>query len=153
MNVLMAYSNFSLLIGFLKLPELLRPRSWGCVAHAILGHKGALVRCSVFCTDVGIGVSATTSLLFGIVRIKWRVKCIGISHWSGELEFPAKGAVLEGGEEGVQFGEVGTLRGLLALDGFDDGGEFLLEGKRGERDCIFFYAGCGQIWLGRTIVV
>jgi hypothetical protein len=36
--------------------------------------------------------------------------------------------VLEGGEEGVQFGEVGALRGLLALDGFDDGGEFLLEG-------------------------
>ncbi len=47
------------------------------------------------------------------------------------LQFPAKGAVLEGGEEGVQFGEVGALRGLLALDGFDDGGEFLLEGKRG----------------------
>jgi hypothetical protein len=42
--------------------------------------------------------------------------------------------VLEGGEEGVQFGEVGALRGLLALDGFDDGGEFLLEGKRGEWD-------------------
>jgi hypothetical protein len=42
--------------------------------------------------------------------------------------------VLEGGEEGVQFGEVGALRGLLALDGFDDGGEFLLEGKRGKWD-------------------
>ena len=39
--------------------------------------------------------------------------------------------MLEGGEEGVQFGEVGALGGLLALDGFDDGGEFLLEGKRG----------------------
>jgi len=49
-------------------------------------------------------------------------------------EFPAEGAVLEGGEEGVQFGEVGALRGFLALDGFDDGGEFLLEGKRGEDD-------------------
>jgi len=47
-------------------------------------------------------------------------------------KFPAEGAVLEGGEEGVQFGEVGALRGLLALDGFDDGGEFLLEGKRGK---------------------
>ncbi len=45
-------------------------------------------------------------------------------------KFPAEGAVLEGGEEGVQLGEVGALRGLLALDGFDDGGEFLLEGKR-----------------------
>jgi hypothetical protein len=50
------------------------------------------------------------------------------------LQFPAEGAVLEGGEEGVQFGEVGALRGLLALDGFDDGGEFLLEGKRGKWD-------------------
>jgi hypothetical protein len=49
-------------------------------------------------------------------------------------QFPAKRAVLEGGEEGVQFGEVGALRGLLPLDGFDDGGEFLLEGKRGEWD-------------------
>ena len=47
------------------------------------------------------------------------------------LQFPPKRAVLEGGEEGVQFGEVGALRGLLALDGFDDGGEFLLEGKWG----------------------
>ena len=37
--------------------------------------------------------------------------------------------MLEGGEEGVQFGEVGTLSGLLALDGFDDDGEFLLEGE------------------------
>ena len=51
---------------------------------------------------------------------------------SFESKFPAKGAVLEGGEEGVQFGEMGALRGLLALDGFDDGGEFLLEGEWGE---------------------
>ena len=42
--------------------------------------------------------------------------------------------MLEGGEEGVQFGEVGALRGLLALDGFDDGREFLLEGKWGKWD-------------------
>jgi hypothetical protein len=48
---------------------------------------------------------------------------------SSGSKFPAEGAVLEGGEEGVQFGEVGALRGLLALDGFDDGGEFLLEGE------------------------
>lgn len=51
-----------------------------------------------------------------------------------QSKFPAKGAVLEGGEEGVQLGEVGALRGLLALDGFDDGGKFLLEGKRGCRN-------------------
>ena len=42
-------------------------------------------------------------------------------------KFPAKGAVLEGGEEGVQLSEVGALGGLLVLDGFDDGGELLLE--------------------------
>lgn len=45
--------------------------------------------------------------------------------------------MLEGGEEGVQLGEVGALFFLLALDGFDDGGEFLLEGERGERDWKF----------------
>ena len=33
--------------------------------------------------------------------------------------------MLEGGEKGVQFGEVRALCGLLALDGFDDGGEVL----------------------------
>jgi hypothetical protein len=48
-------------------------------------------------------------------------------------KFPPEGAVLEGGEEGVQFGEVDALRGLLALNGFDDGGEILSEEKRGER--------------------
>ena len=46
--------------------------------------------------------------------------------------FPAEGAVLEGGEEGVQFGEVGALPGLLPLHGFHDGGEAALEGKRGK---------------------
>lgn len=36
-------------------------------------------------------------------------------------------SVLEGGEEGVQLGEVGAESGLLALDGFDNAGEALLE--------------------------
>jgi hypothetical protein len=53
-------------------------------------------------------------------------------------KLPAEGAVLEGGEEGVQFGEVGALRGLLALDGFDDGGEFLLEGEWGKNKSNLF---------------
>lgn len=57
------------------------------------------------------------------------LRCLLVCHKL--LEFPVEGAVLEGGEEGVQFGEVGALRGLLALDGCDDGGKFLLEGKRG----------------------
>jgi hypothetical protein len=140
----MVKSNSSLLVGFLKLPELLGPRNRGRVAHAILGHEGALARHPVLRTDVGIRVAATTSLLFGIVRIEWCVKYVGISHWSRASEFPAKGAVLEGGEEGVQCGEVGALHGLLALDGFDDGGEFLLEGQRGTWDCNFFERGFFQ---------
>lgn len=49
-------------------------------------------------------------------------------------EFPAKGPVLEGGEEGVQFREVGALRGLLALYGCDNGGELLLEGEWGKKN-------------------
>ena len=48
------------------------------------------------------------------------------------LQFPAEGAVLEGGEEGVEFGEVGALPGLLPIHGFHDGGESALEGKRGK---------------------
>jgi hypothetical protein len=34
---------------------------------------------------------------------------------------------LQGGEEGVEFGEVGSLAGLLVFDGFDDGGEAVLD--------------------------
>jgi hypothetical protein len=37
---------------------------------------------------------------------------------------------LQGGEEGVEFGEVGSLAGLLVFDGFDDGGEAVLEVER-----------------------
>ena len=48
-------------------------------------------------------------------------------------EFHAKGAVLERGEEGIQFSEVGALRCLLSFGGFDDGGEILLDIKGRER--------------------
>jgi hypothetical protein len=34
---------------------------------------------------------------------------------------------LEGGEEGVEFGEVGAEAGFLGFDGLDDGGEAVLE--------------------------
>ena len=57
--------------------------------------------------------------------------------------------MLEGGEEGVQLGEVGALCGLLALDGFDDGGEFLLEGKRGEWDFRRLQLRPTDVWLCR----
>ena len=42
-----------------------------------------------------------------------------------------EGAGLQGGEKGVEFGEVGALAGFLLLNGFDDGGEAVLEVERG----------------------
>ena len=42
-------------------------------------------------------------------------------------EVSPEGAGLQGAEEGVEFGEVGSLAGLLVFDGFDDGGEAVLE--------------------------
>ena len=44
-------------------------------------------------------------------------------------ERPAEGAGLQGGEQGVQFGQVGAHSGFLPLDGFEDGGEAVLKGK------------------------
>ena len=49
-------------------------------------------------------------------------------------KLPPEGAVLEGGEEGVEAGEVLAVAGLLFLDRLDRGGEGLLEGERGEWD-------------------
>ena len=59
-----------------------------------------------------------------------------ISHSGSELS--PEGAGLQRGEEGVEFGEVGALAGLLLLDGFDDGGEAVLEVERGESDLESF---------------
>ncbi len=42
------------------------------------------------------------------------------------LKFASKGAVLEGGEEGVQFGWVGAVGGFEFFDGSDAAGEFVL---------------------------
>ena len=42
--------------------------------------------------------------------------------------------MLEGGEEGVEFGEGGALGGFEPFDGGDAPGEFALEGERGKRD-------------------
>ena len=50
------------------------------------------------------------------------------------LQLTAEGAVLEGGEEGVEAGELFAVARLLPLDRLDRGGELLLEGKRGEWD-------------------
>ena len=49
----------------------------------------------------------------------------------GGSEFSAEGTGLQGGEEGVEFGEVGTLAGPLLFDGFDDYGKAMLEVEGG----------------------
>ena len=50
----------------------------------------------------------------------------------GSSEVSPEGAGLQGGEEGVEFGEVGSLAGLLVFDGFDYGGKAMLEIDRWE---------------------
>jgi hypothetical protein len=40
---------------------------------------------------------------------------------------------LEGSEEGVEFGEVGALSGLLLFGGFDDDSEAVLEVEGGKK--------------------
>ena len=45
----------------------------------------------------------------------------------GGSEVSPEGTGLQGGEEVVELGEVGSLLGLLTFDGFDDGGEPILE--------------------------
>ena len=52
----------------------------------------------------------------------------------GGSEVSAEGAALQGGEEGVEFGEVGALAGFLSFDGLDDGGEVVLEVDRRKRN-------------------
>ena len=42
-------------------------------------------------------------------------------------EFPPEGAVLEGGEERVQLGQRGAVRGLQLLHGGDAAGEVVLK--------------------------
>jgi hypothetical protein len=48
-------------------------------------------------------------------------------------EFPSEGAVLEGGEERVQVGQRGAVRGFQFLRGGDAAGEVVLELIRRER--------------------
>ena len=45
-------------------------------------------------------------------------KVLGDLHHDSEIA--VEGARLQGGEEGVEFGQVGALAGFLMLDGFDD---------------------------------
>ena len=49
-------------------------------------------------------------------------------------EVSSEGAGLQGGEEGVEFGQVGALAGLLLLDGVDDRREAPLEVKGRQRE-------------------
>ena len=48
----------------------------------------------------------------------------GYFHSGSEVS--PEGTGLQGSEEGVEFREVGSLAGLLAFDGFDDGREAAL---------------------------
>ncbi len=48
-------------------------------------------------------------------------------------QLTVKGAELQGGEQDVKFGQVGTQAGFLLFDGFDDGGEAALEVEGRER--------------------
>ena len=57
---------------------------------------------------------------------------------------------MQGGEEGVEFVEVGALAGLLLLDGFDDPCEAVLEIERGEWDSSFFDDSVANVWLAAT---
>ena len=50
-----------------------------------------------------------------------------LGDFHGGSEVSAEGAGLQGGEEVVEFGEVGALAGFLLLNGFDDGGEAVLD--------------------------
>ena len=52
----------------------------------------------------------------------------------GGSEVSPEGTGLQGGEEGVEFGQVGALAGLLLLDGFDYGREAELEVEWGQHD-------------------
>ena len=68
-------------------------------------------------------------------------------------EVSPEGAGLQGGEEGVEFGEVGALAGSVFLDGFDDGGEAVLEVERGERKPRLVELGLVELSAGRATYV
>ena len=65
-------------------------------------------------------------------------------------EVSAEGEGLQGGEEGVELGQVGSLVDFLLLDGFDDGGEAALEVEGGKRDLGGFELSSADIRLSST---
>ena len=75
------------------------------------------------------GSGVTVDVPLGIARALRRVREllfqereVGRDLHRGS-EVPTEGARLQGGEEGVEFGQVGALAGFLLLDGLDDCGE------------------------------
>ena len=71
-----------------------------------------------------------------------------------DLEVSSEGAGLQGGEEGVEFGQMGALASLLAFDGFGDGGEAVLkfQGRPWTWKTLEFHAGkVGDSSRGREV--
>ena len=56
------------------------------------------------------------------------------------LQFPPEGALLQGGEQGVEFGELRAHPCLLRFHLFDDGREAVLEGRFGRAALVVFKA-------------
>lgn len=71
------------------------------------------------------------ALLAASVELGWQDESHGRSR---SLKLSSESARLEGGENGVEFGKMGAEAGFPALDGGDDGGEFVLEVEGLEED-------------------
>lgn len=64
----------------------------------------------------------------GSIRNRVRLGCSATHLFTvNELQFPVEGALLEGGEEGVEFAELGAHPCLLRFHLLHDGREALLE--------------------------
>ena len=74
-----------------------------------------------------------TRTLRRVRELLFQEREVGGDFHSGS-EVSSEGAGLQGGEEGVEFGQMGALAGLLLFDGFDDCGEAVLEVDGWDKD-------------------
>ena len=74
-------------------------------------------------------------------------RSFSLAVWAFISKLSSEGAVLQGGEEGVQLGEGGAVRGFQFVDGGDAAGEILLEGERrcneghSFKHCLVYFEG------------